>query len=315
MRSLQFLKVLVPALGLVIIYTACKKEQSATVENNSNNTEANVKFYGAAPDDPAKLANVPVVMSSEFYQQVQTSARRQKPSTSPTDTTTTTPPPPTTVLPPTTLPASYLLVCPTPGSQGGENSCVGWAAANARSIEQYYRTNASGYSYATNMFSPEFIYNQIKMGDCGSADIGSAMNLLRDKGVCTWQTMPYSGNNGCSLMPTSSQYADAANYKIASYSIIYATDITAVKSAIASKHPLLTLIVTDNNFSNAGPGYIWNSLGTLNMPHGIVIVGYDDSKHAFKAMNSWGTNWGDGGFIWIDYTFLGTVASELFLMN
>jgi C1A family cysteine protease len=312
MRSLKLLKVLVPALGLVIIYTACKKEQSATVENNSN-TESNLKLSGVAPDDPAVLAKIPVMMSSEFFQKAQTSARKQKPSTQPTDTTTTTPPP-TTVIPPTTLPASYQLVCPTPGNQGGENSCVGWATAQARSIEQYYRTKATGYSYATNMFSPEYIYNQIQTG-CGSSTITDALYLLVNKGVCTWQTMPYSSTNGCSLMPTSSQYAEAANYKIASYSLIYSSDITAIKSSIAANHPLVTGAVIDDNFYNAGPGYIWNSTGTLIMGHAISIVGYDDSKHAFKAMNSWGTNWADGGFIWIDYTFFSTICYELFRMN
>jgi methionine-rich copper-binding protein CopC len=45
--------------------------------------------------------------------------------------------------------------------------------------------------------------------------------------------------------------------------------------------------------------------------HAVTIVGYDDSmtynlngivyKGAFKIANSWGTSWGDNGFIWISY--------------
>jgi C1A family cysteine protease len=34
-----------------------------------------------------------------------------------------------------------------------------------------------------------------------------------------------------------------------------------------------------------------------------VIAGYDDGRNAFLVMNSWGTSWGDKGFIWIDYHF------------
>ncbi len=33
----------------------------------------------------------------------------------------------------------------------------------------------------------------------------------------------------------------------------------------------------------------------------MVVIGYNDTKNAFKVMNSWGTKWGDNGFAWIDY--------------
>jgi C1A family cysteine protease len=314
--SVRLWKVLLPALGLSLLWTACRKDQSATVESN-NDSEPNAKYSGVAFDDPAKLAKLPVVMSSQFYDQMQSARKRTptSPTNPPSDTTTITPPPPTTVIPPATLPASYILTAPTPGNQGSEGSCVAWAAASARSIEQYYRTNATSYSYATNIFSPEFIFNQIQVGGCGSSSMYDALGVIANKGVCTWQTMPYSSSNGCSLLPVTSQYAEAANYKIPSYSIVYGTDTTAIKSSIAAKHPLASIVVIDNNFYNAGPGFIWSTKGTGVIGHALTIVGYDDSKHAFKAMNSWGTTWGDGGFIWIDYAFLSTVAYELFVMN
>lgn len=311
--SVQLWKLLVPALGLSLIWTACRKEQSAPVETTTD-AEPNAKLSGVAPDDQAKLARLPVVMSSQFYQQLQ-SARKKTPTspTSPTDTTITTTP--TTVIPPTTLPASYLLTAPTPGNQGSEGSCVAFAASSVRSIEQYYRSSATSYSYATNIFSPEFIFNQIEAGGCSSAAMSDAMSLIVSKGVCTWQSMPYSSSNGCSLQPTTSQYTEAANYKLPSFSIIYGTDTTAVKTSLAKNHPLATILVIDDNFYNAGPGYIWSSWGTKVIGHALAIVGYDDSKHAFKAMNSWGTSWGDGGFIWIDYTFFTSLVYQLYAFN
>jgi C1A family cysteine protease len=35
--------------------------------------------------------------------------------------------------------------------------------------------------------------------------------------------------------------------------------------------------------------------------HAVTIVGYDDDKQAFKIVNSWGSDWGVGGSIWISY--------------
>jgi len=33
----------------------------------------------------------------------------------------------------------------------------------------------------------------------------------------------------------------------------------------------------------------------------MILVGYSDDRGAFKVMNSWGTQWGNGGFGWISY--------------
>ena len=35
--------------------------------------------------------------------------------------------------------------------------------------------------------------------------------------------------------------------------------------------------------------------------HLILVIGYDDTMQAWLIKNSWGTNWGDGGFGWIGY--------------
>jgi hypothetical protein len=37
--------------------------------------------------------------------------------------------------------------------------------------------------------------------------------------------------------------------------------------------------------------------------HALTVIGYDDNKEggAVELMNSWGTTWGDGGFIWMSY--------------
>ena len=100
------------------------------------------------------------------------------------------------------------------------------------------------------------------MGGCGSSSMYDAFGIMPNKGVCTWQTMPYSS--------------------IGSYSILYSTDTTAIKSSLAAKHPLASVVVIDNNFYSAGPGYIWNSKGTGVIGHALAIVAYDIQNMLLK---------------------------------
>ena len=112
------------------------------------------------------------------------------------------------------------LIMPPIGNQGGEGSCVAFGIGYAaRSAEQYYRTNAGSYSNTTNVFSPEFLYNQVKFGsDCGSGtSMQTALDFIVAKGICSYQSMPYNSTNGCSLLPTTTQSSEALNYKISSY--------------------------------------------------------------------------------------------------
>ena len=52
-----------------------------------------------------------------------------------------------------------------------------------------------------------------------------------------------------------------------------------------------------------GEKYWWSDLGdtTTIGYHAMVVVGFDDGKEAFEIMNSWGTSWGNDGFIWVKY--------------
>jgi C1A family cysteine protease len=110
-------------------------------------------------------------------------------------------------------------------------------------------------------------------------------------------------------MPTAAQMTEAANYKIASYSRLVSSDITAIKTMLVNKHPVIITINPDQPFWDAQPGFVWRSYTAApGISHALIICGYDDAKHAYKVMNSWGTEWADAGFSWIDYDFFPQTA-------
>ena len=213
----------------------------------------------------------------------------------------------TVILPPPPTGSGVRLTMPPVITQGSEGSCVAFAVGYAaRSAEQYYRSGASSYSNSTNIFSPEFLYNQIKFStDCNSGSaMQTALDFIKLNGICTFQSMPYSSSNGCSLLPTASQTSEAQNFKITSYAKMYTSDRAAIKSMVSQNHPVIINILADNSFISAKAGFIWKVYsGSGTLAHALVICGYDDSKNAYLVYNSWGTAWGDAGYSWIDYDF------------
>jgi hypothetical protein len=224
------------------------------------------------------------------------------------------PPPPTGG----TLPSTFIMNTPPVFSQGGEGSCLSMALTAQRSIEQYYRTGATSYSGSTNILSPEFLYNQTKVSlTCGSgAAMLNSLNFIYNYGISTWNSLPYSSANGCDAsLITSAMRTEALNYRIGGYNSILSTDVTAIKTSLAAKHPLSFTFQMDMNFYTATAGYIWNSRGDLMYTHALTLVGYDDTRRAYKAMNGWGSTWGDQGYIWIDYDFFKTITGYVYKMN
>jgi hypothetical protein len=207
------------------------------------------------------------------------------------------------------LPGSVRLTMPEAQHQGGEGSCVAFTLMYARS-SIYYTTNSS-----LVLFSPEFIFNQITVDQyCNGSALLTGLELLMTKGVCTWATMPYT-SSGCTTQPNQIQLDEALNYKIRSYSRIGKTDWQAIKTMLVNKNPLVIQATIDDNFRNATGSYIWNSFSTNAGLHSLVICGYDDSKNAYLALNSWGTSYCENGYVWIDYDFFSTISSDLFILN
>jgi hypothetical protein len=50
--------------------------------------------------------------------------------------------------------------------------------------------------------------------------------------------------------------------------------------------------------------------------HAMCVIGYDDEKYggAFEVQNSWGTDWGNNGYIWITYNDFANYAYEAYQM-
>ena len=234
----------------------------------------------------------------------------------------------------TRLPSSYSLkpYCPTPKSQGTQSSCVGWASAHgARTISNAIKNGWKNQKYKinANTFSPAFIYNSIKNKKKRDntpdtkCERGSSLTLaarvLKKFGVVKSSDFPYNVNS-CSTLPNNYQVSLASKYKISHFERLndkYNTDklVRDVKKAISNKNPVLFGLFKYGRIVFHPGTYLYRRNPGSN-GHALVVVGYDDNKYggAFEIMNSWGSDWGNGGFFWIKYADFKAQAKENYVI-
>jgi hypothetical protein len=217
----------------------------------------------------------------------------------------------------TTLPESIDLSgnFPTPGSQGRQGSCVGWATAYA--LKSYHEKIEEQWSFSEqSTFSPAWIYNQINDGKDEGSRIDNALQLMIDQGAATWQAMPYTDQDYLT-QPSEEVVAQAANYKAESMRSV--TSAQQMKAALANRSPVVVGIRIFDAFNHLqGSNSVYNTTeGELQGGHAVTLVGYDDNQFggAFKVINSWGTSWGDNGFFWLPYNKLHDLLKVGFVLT
>ena len=222
---------------------------------------------------------------------------------------------------PVALPASVDLSvdAPLPRSQGRQGSCVGWAVAFA--VKTYHERIERGWPLTDerHVMSPAYVYNQVRVPG-GGAYFVDAFNVLIEQGVSSWALMPYDPSDNRS-QPSAAARAEAADYKIADWGAVqrttHAVFVQEVKRHLAAGDPVLIGVPVYPDFhslSESNPVYD-DASGAVSGAHAIVIVGYDDARSAFKIINSWGTDWGIGGYGWIDYDASDSLIWEAYVLE
>lgn len=210
---------------------------------------------------------------------------------------------------------------PPIGDQGSYGTCVAWAvgynlktALNA--IDNQW--TASQLSSTTNITSPKDLFwsipKDLKGEDCNGTQFESAMDALISRGGASLATAPYVEMGDCSQSPPGSWATDAADNKLVNYRKIAdqsnpaSMTVANFKAYLAEGRPVAIGARLGDRFMK------WNSdavidndtylnPGMQHAYHAMVLAGFDDSKSAFKVINSWGTGWGNYGYIWVDYDF------------
>jgi len=131
---------------------------------------------------------------------------------------------------------------------------------------------------------------------CGGGLMDQAFKYARGHGICTEQSYPYqaqsaacrASNCSVAMPPTAVQgFRDVAAY-----------DEQALMHAV-SKQPVAVAIEADQLAFQLYSGGVLSQECGDKLDHGVLLVGYgtENGTDYWKVKNSWGSSWGEGGFI------------------
>ncbi|MHC1775581.1 MAG: C1 family peptidase [Lentimicrobium sp.] len=222
-----------------------------------------------------------------------------------------------------TLPSSVDLSGKFPpiGDQGAYGTCVAWAVGyNLKTALNGIDNGWTSGQLAqtSNQTSPKDLFWSIpsseKGADCNGTQFESAMDQLIARGGASLATAPYTSLGDCSQTPPSDWTQDASDNKLVNYRKIAdqsnsaSMTVTNFKNYLAEGRPIAFGAKLGDRFmrwnSDAVIDYdTYQNPGMQHAYHAMVLAGYDDSRSAFKVINTWGNTWGNTGTIWIDYDF------------
>lgn len=134
-------------------------------------------------------------------------------------------------------------------------------------------------------------------GYSGSSARG-AMKGWHKHGVCAETDWPYQLKRGQRNGLTEARTSSARRRPLGAYFRVNHKDLVAMHTAIAEVGVLYATATVHTGWDNVGPDGIIKQ-GAVEGGHAFAIVAYD--AEGFWLQNSWGPEWGQGGFARISY--------------
>jgi C1A family cysteine protease len=193
--------------------------------------------------------------------------------------------------------------------QGFCSSCAAFGVTSAIEVTARYEkslpvTDQSGASNLDLSEQQLFFLNGSYPNECNCTrgwEIPTALDYTRDVGLLPESMYPYNPFNPFFKPPISNlpDGWEGSTTKISDYTRYTNTD--RMKHHISNKGPLIASFDIHFDILYYSKGiyscFVNNSLGG----HCVSCIGYDDEKGAWLCKNSWGDQWGEGGYFWIKY--------------
>jgi hypothetical protein len=169
-----------------------------------------------------------------------------------------------------------------------------------------------GKNYKDNL-SPDYI--SLSLQNSGRrVTMEEAFSFLVENGTVSAAIVPFDA----AVIPNA-VYA-TNKYKINNYLYIF-RDVTQgrqkifeTRKALMRGNPVLIELLADPSIKTVNGDRVWepSRAGTQKFP--LIVVGYDEGREAFEVLSCWGADWGNGGYIWVDYDDFSKQTANGFVM-
>lgn len=214
---------------------------------------------------------------------------------------------------------------PSPQHQGNYNTGTGWAIAYAaRTILEAQKNGWTNQELIDqHAFSPTFQYRLSEPSSLQCEDgayPSEVVRSLKDIGALPISEFGISGGKtDCPTAPISAHYeAQAAAHKIEAFARLWTSNdsdaqmkIERTQKSLSEGNPVIISMECPPSFDDIGADGLWKVTENVDSwrygadlrRHSLCVVGYDKDRFrgAFEVQNSWGTDWGQGGYAWISF--------------
>lgn len=205
-------------------------------------------------------------------------------------------------------------------NQAPYGTCYAFGATAA--AESTYNRAKGLYNDNTVSFSESFIIWSLGQKYAGfpTGDFGAGgnydydeMQALVDYGIIESHIFPYTTEIMTAYNFDQNYeleyYWDYPRVKFAGWHRLPANDIETIKRAIMKFGAVDAAVLVDDDFQAYEQGIYSDEIRSADAPlefyssvnHAIALVGWDDEEGVWILRNSWGENWGEDGYMRIEY--------------